>query len=332
MPQTKQARVLIVDDEPLIRELLVDAMADMDLDISTACSGTEAIGIALEDPPDIVVTDISLGDCTGLEMLDKIESSIGNVPAVVISGCADVDMFSEASRRRPIELMTKPLDIDRLRNAINNELDRQASQDRTYQRTRRLRHLARRTNIERKSMHQRMESTCEDLTHAYRDLTDQLSAHQLVMNYQSELLAAQNDDDVFRSLFKLLVSRTGPLYGVSLVCDVDAQLHVVGRFGVPKPDSGRFCELLCEPIVDAILKEPRCMVLDAGDEAELFDESIRKFLVGITILAVPLIPSPGELIGIVLLYRKGEQPFLDEDIMAAELIATPTATAVRRND
>lgn len=332
MPQKKQARVLIVDDEPLVRELLVDAMDGMGLDISTAGSGGEAVDIAIDDPPDIVVTDIRLGDCTGMEMLDQLESTIGNVPAVVISGCADAGMFSEASRRRPIELLTKPLDIDRLRRAINNELDRQADQDRTYQRTRRLRHLARRSNIARKSIHRRLETTCADLTHAYRDLSSQLADHQLIMNYQHELLSAKNDDDVFRSLFRLLVSRTGPLHGIAMVCDADAQLHVVGRFGVPKPDGGRFCELLCEPVVDAILKEPRCLVFDAGQEAELFNESIRRYLIGVTILAVPLIPAPGELIGIVLLYRKGEQPFVDDDIMAAELIAPPTATAVRRND
>ncbi len=332
MPQGKQARVLIVDDEPLVRELLVDAMDGMDLRISTASSGEEAIGIAIDDPPDIVVTDVRLGDCTGMEMLDQLESTIGNVPAVVISGYADAGMFSEASRRRPIELLTKPLDIDRLRRAINDELDRQADHDRTYQRTRRLRHLARRTNIARKSIHRRLETTCADLTHAYRDLSKQLSVHQLVMSYQHELLAAKNDDDVFRSLFRLLVSRTGPLHGIAMVCDADAQLHVVGRFGVPKPDGGRFCELLSEPVVDAILKEPGCLVIDAGQEAELFDESIRRYLIGLTILAVPLIPAPGELIGIVLLYRKGEQPFVDDDILAVELTAPPTATAVRRND
>ena len=96
MPQTKQARVLIVDDEPLVRELLVDAMDGLDLEISTAGSGGEAVNIANDDPPDIVVTDIRLGDCTGMEMLDKIESQIGNVPAVVT--CSENDQMSLENR------------------------------------------------------------------------------------------------------------------------------------------------------------------------------------------------------------------------------------------
>ena len=47
---------------------------------------------------------------------------------------------------------------------------------------------------------------------------------------------------------------------------------------------------------------------------------------------MPLIPAPGEMIGLVVLYRKGEQPFCDSDMAMAEMIALPTALAVRRND
>ena len=68
------------------------------------------------------------------------------------------------------------------------------------------------------------------------------------------------------------------------------------------------------------------------DEMELFDESIQRYLPGITVLAIPLIPAPGEMIGVIMLYRKGEQPFTSEDMELAQLLAFPTAVAVRRND
>ena len=66
--------------------------------------------------------------------------------------------------------------------------------------------------------------------------------------------------------------------------------------------------------------------------AEEFDESIRRYLPGVTALVLPLVPAPGELIGLVVLYRKGEQPFLDDDVALAEVVGHPTAIAVRRND
>jgi GAF domain-containing protein len=84
--------------------------------------------------------------------------------------------------------------------------------------------------------------------------------------------------------------------------------------------------------VNLTLTEPRVMTFDAAEQIEAFDPSIRKYLAGVSILAIPLMPAPGELIGLIVLYRKGEQPFTDEDVALAELIGHSTALAVERND
>ena len=47
---------------------------------------------------------------------------------------------------------------------------------------------------------------------------------------------------------------------------------------------------------------------------------------------MPLIPSEGELIGLVVLYRKGEQPFSRGDLELSRLLGPPTAVVIRRND
>ena len=119
---------------------------------------------------------------------------------------------------------------------------------------------------------------------------------------------------------------------MALVCDEAAHLNIIGRFGVPKPDELAFCQRLTGPLVDLLLANPKSTILDAGERAELFDPAIARRLPGLTILAVPLVPTPGELIGLAVLYRKGEQPFTDADLGLAEMIALPTATAVRRTD
>ena len=85
-------------------------------------------------------------------------------------------------------------------------------------------------------------------------------------------------------------------------------------------------------MVEMALAEPKTMLVDAGDQADRFDPSIQKFLPGVTVLSIPLIPAEGEMIGVVVLYRKGEQPFIDADVTLAEMIAPATAAAVRRND
>jgi CheY-like chemotaxis protein len=326
------ARILVVDDEPEIRQLLTDTLQGLDVRIESACCGKEAIQMGLCHRPDLLVADLCLGDFTGLEVIERLRGAVGDFPAVVITGLSEVERLAEATRHRPIEVMTKPLDLPRLRECVRLELKHLAHRRRTHRRELRLRQLARQTNLQRKDAQKQLDTTCADLAEAYRALSGQLAVQQTSATYQRELLAARCDDDVFRAMFRLFVHRSGAVYGVALVCDSNADLQIVGRFGVPGPDSAEFCQSLSLPVIETVLQNPRITQLDAGDRAEIFDPPIRKYLVGLTVLAVPLLPVSGEMIGLVVLYRKGEQPFTDEDLQLAELIAAPTAIAVKRND
>jgi CheY-like chemotaxis protein len=319
----KRATILVVDDEPALRELLVDALRDEAVAVHAAASGSEALALARQERPDLVVTDLCLGDCSGVDVIDQLRESLGPLPAVVITGQGNAENLTDASRRRPLELMTKPLNLDRLRETVARELAQQAERETFPARTRRDRDWAR---------DGRDEKLAAQLTREYRDLSGQIAVHQSIMRFQLDLIAAKTDDDVFRILFRTFVRNGGPAFGAALVCDADAQLHVIGRFGVPRPDSLEFCRLLAEPIVETTLSNPVIQTLEPIEQPDVYDESIRRFLPGVSILAVPLIPAPGEMIGLVLLYRKGEQPFTQDDLDLAEMIAYPTAAAVRRND
>jgi DNA-binding response OmpR family regulator len=333
MSVDRVANVLVVDDEAHLRELLADALSGADLRVDVAASGREALDLAGRKQVDLVVTDLVLGDCTGLDVIDQLRSSLhSDIPAVVITGRGDANSLSEASRRHPVELMTKPLDLDRLREIIRTELSRRERTRRLERRYRRLRRLARRVNIERKDVHRKLEVTCADLGAAYSALSEQIANQQTLIEYQRDLLAARNDDDVFRAMFRLFVRRSGGVFGVAMACDANAELQIIGRFGVPSPDNIEFCRGIIKPIQDAVLSNPRCMLIDAGEQREMFDPPIRRYLVGLSVLVVPLIPAAGELIGLVVLYRKGEQPFVPADVSLAETIAPPTAIAVARND
>jgi len=334
MAESTAPRVLVVDDEPEIRQLLADALAEsqMELHVDVAASGSEALDRARRVPPDIVVADLYLGDCSGLDVIDRLRSQSEDLSAVVITGKHDPAVLTQASRCRPLALMTKPLDLDRLRDTIQAEITRQASSRRAQRRALQLRQLARRTNIERKAIHRKLDETCADLANAFQTLSGQLSLQQTVISYQQQLVSACNDDDVFRALFRLFVQRSGPIFGVAMVCNADAELQMVGRFGVPYPDESEFCNRLVRPVVAAVLSNPRCILMDAGEEQDLFDESIQRYLPGLSLLGVPLVPVEGQLIGLVVLYRKGEQPFTQVDLALAEVVALPTALAIRRTD
>ena len=309
-------RILIVDDEPRLREMLAEALSESGAIIQTAGSGREAIALANSDKPDIVITDLCLGDCSGVDVVDHLRNSMGEVPTVFITGKGDEASLSEATSRKPLELMTKPLNIQHLRDTVSREIARLDEQQ-----------LQHDTQPDAPA-----DTSQATLTQVYQSLSEQVQANKTLIDYQAELLAAKNDDDVFRVLFRSFARKTGPLSGMAMVCDSNAELRIVGRFGVPHPDNLTFCRSLAEPLVDVLLGTPQIKLIDAMDEREMFDEAVQRFLPGVTLLALPLIPTPGEMIGVVVLYRKGEQPFLPEDLALAQLITHPTALAVRRND
>jgi DNA-binding response OmpR family regulator len=311
------ARVLVVDDEPHLRELLVDALSDETMTVQAASGLRDALQTARIAPPDLVVADLCLGSESGVAVIDGLRRLAGDIPAVVITGASDVRAVAHATACRPVEVLPKPLDIEHLRTTIRQELSRRRRQALADSRMCRLRALARQANLQRKAA----------LGHQpHCDMQD------MVLQYQRELLSARNDDEVFKAMFAMLVQTSGPLFGAALACDASAELQLVGRFGVPKPDSAAFCRALAKPVIGAVLADPRLVQMDAGDECELFDASIRRYLAGITLLGVPLLPADGEMIGLAVLYRKGEQPFTPDDVNLIEALATPTALAVRRND
>ena len=213
--------------------MLADALREIGLDVAGATSGTDAIDAAFRHRPNLVIADLRLGDCSGLEVVDQLREELGDVSVVFITAYGDAAALSEASRRRPVELINKPVDLNRLRETVQAELRRQEQSWRLEQRNRRLRQIARSISRRRRRSFNVLTSACADLTATCRSLQSQADRQRDLIDYQRDLLTCADEDDVFRLLFRLFVQRSGPVFGVCLLCDADAELQMVGRFGVP---------------------------------------------------------------------------------------------------
>ena len=325
---TEAPRILVVDDEPAICQLLTEALRGDGLDVRSVTSGAEAIEEARKNRPDLVVTDLRLGDTNGLDVIDRLRDELGDLPAVIITGHGTPEILSEASRRRPVELLNKPLDLPRLQKVIHDELQRRSNQQRFLSRHHRLRRLARKLNHERRHAYEALCNTCDDLTVTCRSLQGHMDRQEALIRYQTELLGVAEKDDVFRQLFRVCVERTGTVFGAALISDGEGGVQLVGRFGVPVPDGVNFCRMLASALVPGMHERPEVTVIDAMDNLEMFPKELHGMLVGVNLLLIPLLGDDGQFIGAALLYRKGEQPFTDDDLALAEIIACPTAVAV----
>ncbi|GBC80914.1 Sporulation initiation phosphotransferase F [bacterium HR10] len=82
------ARILLVDDEPSIRLFYSAVLADEGHEVVEAPSGPDALRLLDVETPDLVILDIRLGTCNGLELLQQIASHPAHVPVIILTAYA----------------------------------------------------------------------------------------------------------------------------------------------------------------------------------------------------------------------------------------------------
>jgi two-component system, NtrC family, nitrogen regulation response regulator NtrX len=116
------ARVLIVDDEPGIRQALTQVLEYERMEVRTAASGGEAITVYPEYRPDLVFLDVKMAGLDGLETLARLRELNDRAVVVMISGHGTIATAVEATRAGAFDFLEKPLDTDRLLVTMRNAL------------------------------------------------------------------------------------------------------------------------------------------------------------------------------------------------------------------
>ena len=112
-------KILIVDDELLIRDLLYDYFLSKDYSIMTANSAEEAMEIVEQhDDFDVVLTDIKMGGIDGLQLVEDLRQSHRNLPVIVMTAFPSVETAVEALRKRVYDYIVKPFNINRLYSVV----------------------------------------------------------------------------------------------------------------------------------------------------------------------------------------------------------------------
>lgn len=115
-------KVLVVDDEEVIRDVCVQILEAEGYLVTTACNGREALHQVSEKPFDVVVTDIMMPEMSGLELLEVLKSTSLNLCTVVITGLGTFDMATQSDRLGAREFVVKPFTPDELSQAVGKAL------------------------------------------------------------------------------------------------------------------------------------------------------------------------------------------------------------------
>ena len=115
-------RVLIVDDELSMREMLAILLKKEGLDVRTAASRAEAARTLGEGPVDLVLTDVKLPDGDGLEILRQVKAAAPATSVVVMTAFGTTEMAVGARKLGAEAYILKPFDVDELRIVVRDAL------------------------------------------------------------------------------------------------------------------------------------------------------------------------------------------------------------------
>jgi len=117
-----QGKVLIVDDEPDIRELLELTLGRMSLDSESAEDVRSAKEKLASEPFDLCLTDMRLPDGDGLELVELIQNQYNQMPVAVITAHGSTETAIRAMKNGAFDFVSKPVDLQKLRYLVDSAM------------------------------------------------------------------------------------------------------------------------------------------------------------------------------------------------------------------
>jgi two-component system nitrogen regulation response regulator NtrX len=118
-----KSRILVVDDEPAIRDTMRMILEYDGYDVLLAGSGAEALALAERETPDLVFLDIKMPGLDGLEVLGRLRQVNESLPVVIVSAHGSASTALEAGRLGAFRFIEKPLSKDYVIDAVREGLE-----------------------------------------------------------------------------------------------------------------------------------------------------------------------------------------------------------------
>ena len=121
---TGRTKVLVVDDELIVRESLIGWLRKSAIDAVGADGGAKALEILAREDFDLVLLDILMPDMNGIEVLGRIKEMCPDTMVVMITACGSVHTAVDAMKRGASDFLTKPLDPEEMVRLVDDLLHR----------------------------------------------------------------------------------------------------------------------------------------------------------------------------------------------------------------
>jgi EAL domain-containing protein (putative c-di-GMP-specific phosphodiesterase class I) len=113
-----RGKVLLTDDDALIRGALARRLGGLGYDVTTAADGREALELLAKTSFEVIVSDIAMPELDGIQLLRAVRQQDAEIPVVLITGAPDVSSAMQAIKLGALLYLTKPVDLEELKTVV----------------------------------------------------------------------------------------------------------------------------------------------------------------------------------------------------------------------
>ena len=116
------AKILVIDDEKLIRWTLEDVLRKEGYAVIVAESGEEGLKLVEEHGPDLIILDLRLPGMQGMEVLERVKKIEPKTVVIIVTAHGSAESAVEAMSKGAYDYLNKPFDVDEVRLVIRKAL------------------------------------------------------------------------------------------------------------------------------------------------------------------------------------------------------------------
>ncbi|MCA9415301.1 MAG: response regulator [Candidatus Omnitrophica bacterium] len=155
-PTSTLERILVVDDDPSVLDFLAKLLVRQGYQVETASSFGEAITLLQESPFALTLTDLSLPDGNGIDLINRVHSRDPHAICILITGFGTMESAIDAIHARVYDFLPKPFDMNQLLATVRNGLERRCLEIENQR-------LIEELQAERQSLQVRVDEATQDL-------------------------------------------------------------------------------------------------------------------------------------------------------------------------
>ncbi len=305
------ARILVVEDEPAIQELLRELLTEAGYEVSVADRFEQAIDRFRVNPCDLVLTDLRMPGLSGIEVLKSIKQIGPETEVIIVTGHASVDTTIDAIHHGAYDLVTKPItDLESLLRVVSRALEK------------------RRLSIENRLLLQSLHDRNQKL----KETVGRLAAVNDIGRITTSLLDVT---ELYQSLADLIAQHLEASRVSVLLSDLDSDtMSVVASIGITERDILSQPVRIGEGLAGSVAASQAPLLVHDIERSEFRDlRSGRRYSTPSFLIAPLLISYPGRnlqrQVGVITVSDKHSgDPFTEQDVDFLSTLTRQVAVAI----